>query len=189
VTEAVASAGIRLVRFGGVARELISRVARAAPTGLGQPFTTWSLSTLTAYLREHYRLMVSAETVRRVLRQAGITWQRTKMWKTSKDPDFATKMARILNLYDHPPATAGCCAWTSSGHSTCNRDPATAGFGAANQPDCARPTPARTGCGRCSPRSIWPAARCSTGSVTVNAGRSSSTSVQLRRRFPTGSCI
>jgi hypothetical protein len=46
---------------------------------------------------------VSTETIRRVLHQAGITWQRTKTWKISRDPDFAAKMAAILNLYDHPP--------------------------------------------------------------------------------------
>lgn len=68
------------------------------------PFTAWSLTKLIAYLREHHRLMVSTETARRVLHQAGITWQRTKTWKTSRDPDFAAKMARILDLYDHPPA-------------------------------------------------------------------------------------
>jgi hypothetical protein len=55
------------------------------------------------YLHEHHRLVVSAETVRRVLRQAGVTWQRTKTWKASRDPDFATKMARVLDLYDHRP--------------------------------------------------------------------------------------
>ena len=35
---------------------------------------------------------------------AGIRWQATKTWKASKDPDFAAKMARVLDLYDHPPA-------------------------------------------------------------------------------------
>jgi hypothetical protein len=54
------------------------------------------------YLREHHRLIVSVDTVRRVLRQAGITWQRTKTWKASRDPDFAAKMARVLDLYGPP---------------------------------------------------------------------------------------
>ena len=57
-----------------------------------------------AYLREHHRLVMSTETLRRVLRRAGITWQRTKTWKASRDPDFAVKMTRVLDLYDHPPA-------------------------------------------------------------------------------------
>jgi transposase len=95
--------GGRPAKFGSAARDLICRTARSAPTGLGQPFTTWSLTKLVAYLREHHRLVVSTETARRVLRHAGISWQKTKTWKTSRDPDFAAKMARILNLYDHPP--------------------------------------------------------------------------------------
>lgn len=37
-----------------------------------------------------------------ILRQAGIGWQATKTWKASTDPEFAAKMARILDLYDHP---------------------------------------------------------------------------------------
>jgi hypothetical protein len=45
-------------------------------------------------------LTVSTETARRILHQAGITWQRTKTWKAGRDPDFATKMTRILDLYD-----------------------------------------------------------------------------------------
>ena len=33
-----------------------------------------------------------------------ISWQATKTWKASGDPDFAAKMARILAVYDRPPA-------------------------------------------------------------------------------------
>jgi transposase len=95
--------GGRPRKFGPVARELICRIARTAPSALGQPFTTWSLSKLVAYLAAHKRLVVSAETVRRVLREAGISWQRMKTWKASRDPDFTAKMARILQLYDTPP--------------------------------------------------------------------------------------
>ena len=94
--------GGRPAKFGLAARQFLCRIA-APPTALGQPFTTWSLPKRAAYLREHHRLVVSAETARRILRKAGITWQRTKTWKASRDPDFATKMTRILDLYDHPP--------------------------------------------------------------------------------------
>jgi transposase len=95
--------GGRPPKFGPAAREVICRVARCTPTGLGQPFTTWSLTKLVAYLAEHRRLEVLVETVRQVLRKAGITWQAIKTWKASRDPDFAAKMARILSLYDSPP--------------------------------------------------------------------------------------
>ena len=49
--------------------------------------------------------MVSTETVRQILRAAGISWQATKTWKGSRDPEFAAKKTRILELYDQ--ATAG----------------------------------------------------------------------------------
>lgn len=168
--------GGRPRKFGPAARDQICRIARSSPSGLGQPFTTWSLSKLVDYLHEHHRLVVSVETVRRVLRQAGITWQRTKTWKTSRDPDFAAKMAGSWISTTIRPPMAGCCVWTSSGRSTCNPGPVTAGSGAASQPGCEPPTPARTGYGRCSPHWIWPPGRCSTGSGTGNAGPSSWTS-------------
>ncbi len=41
--------------------------------------------------------------MRRVLHERGVSWQATKTWKASTDPDFTTKMRRILHLYDHPP--------------------------------------------------------------------------------------
>jgi hypothetical protein len=65
---------------------------------------TWSLSKLVEYLAEVKKITISAESVRQILRPAGIRWQATKTWKASKDPDLAQKMARILDLYDHPPA-------------------------------------------------------------------------------------
>jgi len=96
--------GGRPSKFGPAARELICRTARATPAGLGQPFTTWSLAKLARYLAGHCHLRASTETIRQVLHAAGITWQRTKTWKASRDPDFAAKMTRILALYDQPPA-------------------------------------------------------------------------------------
>src|SRR5690606_28385943 len=96
--------GGRPRKFGPAARDIICQTARSTPSALGQPFTTWSLTKLADYLAEHHRLPVSVETIRRVLREAGISWQATKTWKASRDPDFAAKMDRILDLYDHSPA-------------------------------------------------------------------------------------
>lgn len=95
--------GGRPPRFGPPVRELVCRVAKTPPQNLGRPFTTWSLSKLVEYLAEARRISISAESVRAILRDAGINWQATKTWKASKDPKFAAKMARILHLYDHPP--------------------------------------------------------------------------------------
>jgi transposase len=96
--------GGRPKRIGPAVREQICRVAKTPPGKLGLPFTTWSLTKLRDYLAETHMISASTETIRQVLRQAGISWQATKTWKGSKDPDFAAKMARILDLYDHPPA-------------------------------------------------------------------------------------
>jgi hypothetical protein len=47
---------------------------------------------------------VSRETIRQILRAAGISWQAARTWKASADPGFIAKMRRVLDLYDHPPA-------------------------------------------------------------------------------------
>jgi transposase len=96
--------GGRPRRFGPAVRELICRVAKTPPQRLGLPFTAWSLSKLVEYLAEHKRIDISVESVRTILRAARISWQASKTWKASRDPDFAAKMARILELYDRPPA-------------------------------------------------------------------------------------
>src|SRR3954454_4507187 len=98
--------GGRPKRFGPPVRETVCRVAKTPPQELGRPFTTWSLSKLVEYLAEHKKITISTESVRQILRDAGIGWRATKTWKASKDPDFAAKMARVLDLYDHPPADA-----------------------------------------------------------------------------------
>lgn len=92
--------GGRPRRFGPHTRERIARIAKTAPQQLGLPFTTWSLTKLVEHLARAERIVVSTETVRQVLRAAGISWQATKTWKGSRDPEFVPKMARVLELYD-----------------------------------------------------------------------------------------
>jgi transposase len=96
--------GGRPPKFGPHVRELICRVARTPPQQAWLPFTTWSLSKLVEHLATAHRVMVSVETVRQVLRSTGVRWQATKTWKASRDPQFAEKMARILDLYDRSAA-------------------------------------------------------------------------------------
>jgi len=99
--------GGRPKRFGPPVRETVCRIAKTPPQELGHPFTTWSLSKLVEYLAEHKKIRISTESVRKILRQAGISWQATKTWKASKDSDFAAKMTRILNLYTIRQLTRG----------------------------------------------------------------------------------
>jgi hypothetical protein len=80
-------------------------IARCDPRFLGRPFSGWSLSKLRDYLIETGRVeTISIETVRRILHERGISWQTSKTWRASNDPDFTSKMRAILDLYDHPPA-------------------------------------------------------------------------------------
>lgn len=96
--------GGRPRRFGPAARELVCRVAKTAPQQLGLPFTTWSLTKLVEHLAQAHRLVVSTDTVRVILGEAGISWQATKTWKGSRDPEFTAKKTRILDLYDRAAA-------------------------------------------------------------------------------------
>jgi hypothetical protein len=78
---------------------------RCRPRDLGLPFSAWSLAKLAEYLaRMGVVDSISRETVRQILRAGGVSWQATKTWKASADPDFIAKMRRVLDLYDHPPA-------------------------------------------------------------------------------------
>ncbi|MEQ4306319.1 IS630 family transposase, partial [Plantactinospora sp. B6F1] len=86
-------------------RDWICVIARCDPRFLGRPFSCWSLAKLRDYLIESgYVTTISIETVRQILHERGISWQATKTWKVSTDPDFTSKMRRVLDLYDHPPA-------------------------------------------------------------------------------------
>jgi hypothetical protein len=42
---------------------------------------------------------ISHEGLRTLLREEGVTFQRIKTWKASKDPDYAAKKARVEHLY------------------------------------------------------------------------------------------
>lgn len=85
-------------------RRQVIAMAKADPRSLGLPFTVWSLTKLAAHLAREKICSISRETLRRILRGAGVSWQKTKTWKASTDPEFLSKMLRVLDLYDHPPA-------------------------------------------------------------------------------------
>jgi transposase len=86
-------------------RRKIRNLALTRPKDLGLPFTTWSLAKLAEQLIK-WRVVdtISRERLRQILIEFGITFQRTKTFKASPDPEFEAKKTRILGLYDHPPA-------------------------------------------------------------------------------------
>ena len=88
--------GGRPARFGPPVRETVCRVAKTPPQQLGRPFTTWSLSKLVEYLTEYKSIAISTESVRQILRAAGIR-------STGRRPGDLCRRVRPVE----PPAPAG----------------------------------------------------------------------------------
>ncbi len=99
-------------------RVRIVEVVKAHPQELGEPYASWSLSRLRTYLvKTRVVRRISKERLRVILIEEGHTTQATKGWKTSPDPDFDAKAARLRRLYRAAGegAWAGCwCASTST---------------------------------------------------------------------------
>mgnify|MGYP006196920313 CR=1 FL=1 len=92
-------------RWAGGRPRLISRddeafvvaTAKARPARAGLPFTRWSLRKLAAHLHRNpdRRVRIGRERLRQILHEYGISFQRTRTWKTSNDPAFDAKLDRI----------------------------------------------------------------------------------------------
>ncbi|MDA0636625.1 IS630 family transposase [Nonomuraea sp. MCN248] len=87
---------------------IVAATASTRPVKLGQPFTRWSIRKLLDYL---HRLPGGAftlgrEALRALLARHGVTFQRTKTWKESPDPDFDAKLDAIeYALTERPERT------------------------------------------------------------------------------------
>jgi transposase len=75
----------------------IVATAKTRPETLGRPFTHWSVRKLAAYLRRNDQriIRVGRERLRQLLHTHQITFQRTRTWKESRDPDKDRKLDRI----------------------------------------------------------------------------------------------
>jgi len=81
---------------------VVVEMATMPPQAAGQPFNQWSLRKLTDYLVERRMIpKVSHVTVGRVLERHKVSYQRTRTWKKSTDPDFTAKKT------NPPPLPAG----------------------------------------------------------------------------------
>ncbi len=81
-------------------RREIKKIAKSKPAEHDLPFSVWSLSKLADFLvAEGVVEDISHEGLRTLLRKEGVSFQRIKTWKTSKDPRYAAKKARIEHLY------------------------------------------------------------------------------------------
>lgn len=155
--------------------DLVIQTTTTRPTKLGQPFTHWSIRKLAAYLRRiHGRgIRIGREALRCLLARRGITFQRTKTWKDSADPDREAKLDRIEHVLDHFPdrvfafdefgplgirPTGGSC-WAKASGPTGSPRPTTAPMGSPTSMAATRS--ATTPCGASTtatraPPSPWP---------------------------------
>ena len=83
----------------------IVETAKTRPEKLGQPFTRWSVRKLVDYLADNDTRLVTIgrERLRQLLVTNDITFQRTKTWKESNDPDRDAKLDRIEWVLEHRP--------------------------------------------------------------------------------------
>ena len=140
------------------------------------PFTHWSLRKLSTYLRGGYRrtapvpaqpVTVSRERLRQILHTHRITFQHTRTWKESTDPDREAKLDRIEDVTTRFPDR--CFAFDQFGplsirpcHGTCwayrkdpNRIPAT--------------TTAPMGSATSTDATTWPATSCGASCTNTRA--------------------
>jgi transposase len=84
--------------------EVIVTAATTRPEKLGLPFTCWSLRKLAGYLAARPGpVAVRRERLRQILHARGITFQRTRTWKESTDPDRDAKLDRIEEVTSRFP--------------------------------------------------------------------------------------
>jgi transposase len=80
-------------------RREIKKIAKAKPIEYDLPFS-WSLAKLADFpVAEGVVDDISHEGLRIMLREEGVSFQRLKTWKASKDPRFAAKKERIEHRY------------------------------------------------------------------------------------------
>ncbi len=82
-------------------------VAGARPDDQGVALTRWSLPRLADHLVDSGVVQISPAHLGRVLAEAGLSFQRTRTWKASPDPDYERKTERILQLTAAPPPDGG----------------------------------------------------------------------------------
>lgn len=90
-------AGGRPRRISSDDEAFIVETAKCRPEKLGRPFTHWSIRKLAGYLADNplRTVVIGRERLREILARHEITFQKTKTWKESDDPDKEAKLARI----------------------------------------------------------------------------------------------
>jgi len=117
-------AGGRPQKFDPATRAEICRIALTLPKTLGRPYTRWSLTKLANHLVEAGVVEdISTESIRRILEEEGISYQRLKTWKESNDPDYETKKDLVWALVHDPPTGSRVISVDEFGPITCQPRP------------------------------------------------------------------
>ena len=126
-------AGGRPRRITADDEDFIVGAATTRPEALGLPFTRRGLRKLAAHLGDNQTRVVkiSAERLRQILAARGVTFQRTKTWKESNDPERDAKLDRIEEVLGAFPRR--CFAFDEFGPLTI-RPVAGAGWALAGRP-------------------------------------------------------
>jgi transposase len=90
-------AGGRPRLMNGDEEDYVAATALTRPEKLGRPFTHWSLRKLAGYLNDNpvQIVRIGRERLRRLMHERRISFQRTRTWKDSKDPEREAKLDRI----------------------------------------------------------------------------------------------
>jgi transposase len=155
--------------------DFVAQTATTSQAKLGQPFTRWSIRKLAAYLRrvQGRGIRIGREALRCLLARRGVTFQRTKTWKESPDPERDAKVDCIEEALERFPdrvfafdefgplgirPTAGLC-WAEQGRPERHPRPTTAPMGCATSTAATRsattPSGASTAARR-APATPWP---------------------------------
>ena len=117
-------AGGRPHKFDESTRAEIVRIALTRPKTLGRPYTRWSLSKLADYLVEAGVVEdISTTSIRRILDEEGISFQRLKTWKESNDAHYEEKKELIWTLVHDPPPDYRIISVDEFGPITCEPQP------------------------------------------------------------------
>ncbi len=82
----------------------------AVPDPKGEP--EWTLDALTTMARKK-GIQVARSQVRRIFRHEGVRWRHTRLWASSKDPDFVPKEQRSSRSPPTRPKARPSSAWTN----------------------------------------------------------------------------
>jgi transposase len=96
-------------------RQRIVAIAGARPDTQRVALTRWSLPRLAAHLAERQIAQVSPAHLGRLLAEANLSFQRTRTWKASPDPDYEAKAARVLALRRECPVDGVVIAFDQMG--------------------------------------------------------------------------